>query len=330
MNEIKNSQIFVCNDFTNTVFKAFDGLRSGTFIESSDNNLILTGESGSGKSAICKKYRELNPTQRANDGIVVPVLYVELAKINSDKALYEQILLALGDPQQGRAKNASLLLERIEMLFHVCRVELLILDEAQTAVQNRRINLISEVCDWFKKLINKSKVPIVLSGMPWVTDMVGFLSQLDQRFGFRFSIPPYQISERFEDYQSFVLQFFEHFGYKNNAICRDIEFFTRLFAYTRGGVRITATLLHNVLTHQIDSMRTVSLKDFEYAINQRGEIHNNPFQLPAHKLKIYEQVHASRWNFEYKSNINPMENPIYRELKVCGKWKLSICGNVTI
>ena len=127
------------------IFRVLDDLRMG-YIEEGDTNCLITGESGSGKSAAVTQYASKYPRQELEEYTHIPVLYVKLTSPGTAKAFVQQILVAIGDPQGGkwmRSKEDGF--SQIKSYCRDCRVEMIILDEMQTVIQNRSAGVIASI-----------------------------------------------------------------------------------------------------------------------------------------------------------------------------------------
>src|SRR5690606_18833790 len=124
------------------------------------SSLLLTGESGSGKSELAKYYVKNNPPVEQSERTFIPVLHFELKSVDSPEEFLKALLVALGDPQQGMgAKNKTDLYKRLVLLLGVTGVELLILDEIQVIIEKRSAKVITGIADLFKDLIKDAAIP---------------------------------------------------------------------------------------------------------------------------------------------------------------------------
>ena len=97
-----NALPFVVTGDVKRIFKLLDDLRVN-YVEEGDTNCLITGESGSGKSELVKRYVAKYPRRELEEYTHIPVLYVQLSSPQTPKAFTQQILAAIGDPQGGKA-----------------------------------------------------------------------------------------------------------------------------------------------------------------------------------------------------------------------------------
>jgi GTPase SAR1 family protein len=93
---------FIKNPFISDMINLFDSLRYKKSTFGVASCLLLTGESGSGKSELAKYYVKNNPIKELPEGIHIPVLHFQLTSISTPKGFIRELLVAIGDPQLGR------------------------------------------------------------------------------------------------------------------------------------------------------------------------------------------------------------------------------------
>ena len=128
-------------------------------------HLLVLGESGTGKSSLCfwitQKYQRLSLPDRE----ILPVLYVAVPPAATIASMVEVILERLGDPSPTTG-TASAKTARSVLLCRACRVELILLDEAQHIHDRGLATTHYMVGDWLKSLIDQIGIPTVFLGLP--------------------------------------------------------------------------------------------------------------------------------------------------------------------
>tara|TARA_R110001592_G_scaffold240606_4_gene500667 strand:- start:2933 stop:3919 length:987 start_codon:yes stop_codon:yes gene_type:complete len=278
------------------IFRVLDDLRMG-YIEEGDTNCLITGESGSGKSAAVTQYASKYPRQELEEYTHIPVLYVKLTSPGTAKAFVQQILVAIGDPQGGkwmRSKEDGF--SQIKSYCRDCRVEMIILDEMQTVIQNRSAGVIASISDWFKDLMNISKVPLVLVGMPWCLGFIKSNDQLDTRIAYRYYLETFRVSTQFSHFLKFLDLFSRGYEFANDFSLTDHETAYRLFAYTSGVIRAIKGQIVKAASIAKSSGRPIDHACFQEAIRARGiKDENNVFIMPVVALRLREIVNPSQW-----------------------------------
>lgn len=157
--------------------------------------LLITGVSGVGKSTIRKSYAAKYPRRELEERTIIPVIQMEIPTSPTIKNVAERILNVLGDPyaEKGSAESKT---ARIIKLFKECYVEIVILDEFQLFIDNSAGKVEYKVADWLKQLINATKVPFVLTGLPRCKRILEVNEQLRRRFLPQLSLEPFSIKTK--------------------------------------------------------------------------------------------------------------------------------------
>jgi len=148
--------------------------------------LLITGWTGAGKTKLYQDYERRFSCVHTEGGRKSPILTARIPPKANDKSLATILLKRLGDPlaEKGSALNQTL---RLYSAIEDCGVELIILDEFQHFVDWDSLKILKTVSDWLKVLIDETKKPIVLIGLPYsdvVLNATGN-SQLKRRFSLR-------------------------------------------------------------------------------------------------------------------------------------------------
>ncbi len=152
--------------------------------------LLVKGLQGAGKTTICKDYERRYPQTTTREGRTVPVLATFVPSITTKKSLPTKLLYALGDgaAERGTAVTQTL---RLIKLIEECGVELIILDEFQHFIDSDSNIVLNNVSNWLKDLINETRKPVVLVGMPYSEIVLQANPQLERRFAMRESLEPF-------------------------------------------------------------------------------------------------------------------------------------------
>lgn len=155
--------------------------------------LLVMGPPGAGKSTIYKKAQARFPRRVENGVTIVPVLAATIPVPATVKALATRLLTALGDPLADKGTTTSKT-ERLYKLIEECKVELIALDEFQHFIDSDSQVVLRTVSDWLKNLINETKKPVVLFGLPSSIQILysSQLNQLSRRFPYRIELNPFK------------------------------------------------------------------------------------------------------------------------------------------
>ncbi len=167
--------------------------------------LFIKGPSGTGKSSMYEQFEQKYPRRQTEDGAIVPVLAAGIPIPATIKNLATRLLKKLGDPaaDKGTTYNQTL---RLNQLVKDCRVELIILDEFQHFIDRDSDKVMQTISDWLKTLINDTRLPMVVIGMPHADEVLDANAQLRRRFSARVELKPFswKISEHRLEFRAFL------------------------------------------------------------------------------------------------------------------------------
>ncbi|HHF0484566.1 TPA: TniB family NTP-binding protein, partial [Vibrio antiquarius] len=187
-------QIFIGNPQISEILSDIAECREFSDGVAEPDCMIVVGDTGSGKTTIIDKYLSENPRKEHNEGSVVPILFTTLPPNATPITASEQLLSDLGDPfafQKG--KDHVELTKKMVELMRECRVDLIIIDEFQHMIDRKNKEVLHSAADWLKLLIVRSKIPVVLFGMPYSTVILDANSQLAGRFELQHKLEPFRV-----------------------------------------------------------------------------------------------------------------------------------------
>lgn len=154
--------------------------------------MLIIGTRGAGKSTLIEWYAHDFPASELPGKRIVPILVVLVPSPATVKGLGSAMLEAIGDPAADKGTVSSITL-RLRKYIKDCEVELIILDEFQHFDDRQSKNVLKTISDWLKNLINETRRPIVLVGMPGCESVLGNKGneQLKRRFSTRDEIAPF-------------------------------------------------------------------------------------------------------------------------------------------
>ncbi|MDX2369519.1 MAG: TniB family NTP-binding protein [Colwellia sp.] len=265
--------------------------------------ILVTGESGVGKSSLIEKYKKDHPRVELEYRTQVPVLVTSLPVTKSDKAVIAHLLCALGDPSEGKVGTAPDLTRRFIKLLRQVGVELIIIDEFHHAIELQSETVIYKVADLLKYIISESNIPMVLFGMPQSTHVFTANSQLSGRFNRRKKIPLYT-KDNFEDFREFLKRVDKKLPFKELSGLSEEEFSFRLFAASGGNLRhLMKGLLKRAAIKAINNGLPNIPLDYlanEYLDNYDPDRKKNPFLLALSDIEIEYCTKESYWDYEAK------------------------------
>lgn len=147
-------------------------------------HLLVLGESGTGKSSLCRWIEQKYPRFEIPDRDILPALIVAIPPAATIASVAESMLVRLGDPAP-TAGSTSAKTARVILLCRACRVEVVLFDEAQHMHDRGKTATHYMVGDWIKSLIDEMGVPTVFLGLPRLEHLLQVNEQLRRRFSRR-------------------------------------------------------------------------------------------------------------------------------------------------
>ncbi|MCE2594112.1 TniB family NTP-binding protein [Motilimonas cestriensis] len=145
-------------------------------------NMLIVGESNSGKTMIAERFLEKNPPyeREDNEGVVIPVLFVQAPPVPSESRLYSNILEKMFAPYRPSDTAEKKHYQAIQLMKY-CNVQMLVIDEIHSILagnlEKQRVFL-----SVLRNLGNELKIPIVGLGIKDALRAVKTDPQLDNRF----------------------------------------------------------------------------------------------------------------------------------------------------
>lgn len=163
---------------------------SGTLRDSV--GIFITGESRSGKTRITEECESRYPPSRTSIGRVVPVLRVEVPSKPTVKGLTSEMLAAFGDPSPDKGTEQDRT-RRLLLFIRECKTRIIIIDEIQHFLdKTAQYKVIHHLTDWLKTLLNRSKIVIVVTGLPYAEALLNQNEQLRGRFNRTLHLPRFE------------------------------------------------------------------------------------------------------------------------------------------
>lgn len=153
--------------------------------------MLIKGDTGAGKTTLYRHYEQDYPRVETKELTTIPVLSSTIPVPATPKSLATKLLTKMGDPLAASGTLVTQTL-RLQCLLKRCGVELIILDEFQHFIDRDSNRVLQTISDWLKELLNESRIPIVLIGMPNCDLILERNSQLRRRFGVRESLEPFK------------------------------------------------------------------------------------------------------------------------------------------
>lgn len=269
LKEIEN--IYIVYPRLQNIFNVVEDIYNLSGISSEPNCLFISGHSGVGKTCLIEHYLQNHPRKELADRTSVPVFSVEIPSQTSIKDLASTMLEALGDPNPASGTKVSMTNKLYKLLYN-CHVKLIIIDEFQHLINHASDRKFDDVANWLKALINHTKIPIVLLGLPESEEILLRNSQLRRRFYYLKTIEPFNVSTvrgeaEFVKFLS-IIEEKSKFNFENNFFLNK-NFYLPLFFAANGTVANIMKFIKLVFRYAIiNNFSLIKREYFEYIYNE--------------------------------------------------------------
>jgi type II secretory pathway predicted ATPase ExeA len=285
-----------------TIAKAIKA--TGTTQES--YSALVTGDSGTGKTTVCKHFIQLHTARRREIGAhdvreIVPAFYCAVTAEVTIKGLAEVMLRRLGATHVSGDKTQ--LTERLFGLLRTCKTEVIFLDEFHHLLRSRNLAVLDGVRDWVKGLMNETNIPVILAGLPKCETIIYGEEQTSRRFPYRASLSRFDYSTYADSQYIKVLKALangmsEHAQLSVAPILTDADRATAIYAATGGNMNNIRQLLFQVASDAVDRHKErITWDDFAEAYESIRLDHSlvqgaNPFKVATKTLE--DAIYKSR------------------------------------
>ncbi|WP_348236103.1 TniB family NTP-binding protein [Vibrio parahaemolyticus] len=255
--------------------------------------MIVVGDTGSGKTTLINKYLNRNPRSETSDGTVIPILSTSLPPNATPITASEQLLSDLGDPLAfSRGSDPVKMAKEISDLMKMCGVELIIIDEFQHMIDRKNKQVLHSAADWLKMLIVRSKIPVVLFGMPYSVVILEANNQLAGRFELQHTLEPFRLNNKANQsiYKTFLTMLDEALPFPESSNLASTDMMKRMYAFSQGNLRRIRKLINRASRLALrDNSRCILLEHFAKAapkVSRAACETKNPFKVELNELKI--------------------------------------------
>ncbi|WP_413113346.1 TniB family NTP-binding protein [Thaumasiovibrio sp. DFM-14] len=255
--------------------------------------MIVVGDTGSGKTTLINKYLDKNPRSETSDGSVIPILSTSLPPNATPITASEQLLSDLGDPLAfSRGSDPVKIAKEISDLMLSCGVELIIIDEFQHMIDRKNKQVLHSAADWLKMLIVRSKVPVVLFGMPYSVVILEANNQLAGRFELQHTLEPFRLNNKknLRHYKAFLTMLDDELPFQELSNLTSPDMMKRIYAFSHGNLRRIRKLINRASRLALrDNSSRILLEHFANAapkVSKAACEKQNPFKVKVNKLRI--------------------------------------------
>lgn len=278
--------------------------------------MFLTGASGVGKTSLIQHYLSQHPPTDELDRFHVPVFHAEIPAKATIKGVATALLDSLGDPAPDRGTTVTQG-QRLAHLIKHCGVELILLDEFQHLIDNKTKRVIQDVSDWLKSLINKTRVPMVLIGMPESEGILEANPQLERRFIARRRLSPFSWKTEHDqlEFRKFLAEVEKKLPLETTSRLAQMALAFPIYIASEGTAAKVMTLVKQASRIAIQNGdKKLDASHFTLAYEQRNisgdKLPNNPFGVSMNVILSWKMTKA------YLGSPGGLGNRIYAKKRV--------------
>lgn len=290
----------------------FDRLRYNKQFGGESLCMLLTGDTGTGKSSLIRHYSSKHPDQIALGFIHKPLL---ISRIPSKPTLESTILQLLKDLGQfgshyrHHRSSAESLTDALIKCLQQCKTELIIVDEFQELIENKTREKRNQIANRLKYISETAKIPIVLVGMPWAAK-IAEEPQWASRLMVRRTIPFFKLSEDAESFIRLVMGLAKRMPFATQPKLDAKHTIFALFASCYGSFRSLKHLLDESVKQALAAhSETLLHEHIAIAFGLFYPEQENPFLQSIDEIKVCEVKQYSRYEIN-ESGTEEVLNPL--------------------
>ncbi|GIU01826.1 TniB family NTP-binding protein [Shewanella morhuae] len=301
----KFSDCIVLHPQIKTIFNDFDELRLNRNFQSDQQCMLLTGDTGVGKSHLINHYKKRTLASQNYGRESMPVLVSRISSGKGLDATLTQMLMDLelfGSHQRKSRGYATDLRKKLVDNLVKANVELIIINEFQELIEFKIIQKRQLIANALKYISEEAKVPIVLVGMPWA-EQIAEEPQWSSRLVRRRKLEYFSLKNDRKYFQNYLNGLAKHMPFSEPPKLGSQQLSIPLFAASRGENRILKHLLLEALKIALSNdFDTLNREHFSEAYSQIFNIDVddknslNPFKQPVNEIEISEVIKPSRYN----------------------------------
>ncbi|MGR5144479.1 TniB family NTP-binding protein [Photobacterium sp. DNB23_23_1] len=280
-----------------TIMADFDRLRYNRKFGGDQQCMLLTGDTGSGKSFLIKEYcKRVSQTAPMNQQLVLS------SRIPSKPTLESTIIELLKDfghfgatYRKGKSKDQSLTASLIKCLKS-SSIEIIIINEFQELVEFKSGRALNEIATRLKYISEEATVPIALVGMPWA-EKVAEEPQWASRLLIRRELPYFKLSKEPEHFIRFIKGLAIKMPFTEPPKLDNKHMILALFAASNGQVRCLKQLLNEAIKQALaQNSSTLTNQHLADVFEMIFPTTNNPFLSSIEQIEGQEVSQPSHYD----------------------------------
>ena len=241
--------VFIEYPLMTTILNDFERLRTGQKLAGEKQCMLLTGDTGCGKSSVINHYKNKHPACHIDGVYHHPVLVSRIPSRPTLESTIAQLLSDLG--QVGAAKrnlkrNDANLTDSLITNLKSCGTELIIINEFQELVESNQGKKRNEIANRLKYLNEEAGIPIVLVGMPWA-EQIAEEPQWSSRLMVRRFIPYFKLSKDLTLFVRVLMGLATRMPFRDKPRLQEQDIVYALFAVSKGCFRTLKYFLNEAV-----------------------------------------------------------------------------------
>ncbi len=299
------SLCYIEHDHVKDIMGELDSLRARRLISKDQQCILITGEAGTGKSALIDHYKDKALASQLSCR-QTPILVTRIsAKRDLDSTLVQMLhdLELFGTSQYKRRGFATNLEQKLVNALKRTKVELIIINEFQEILEYKSKQERQAIGNSLKYISEEAQVPIAFVGMPWA-EQICEDPQWESRLIRRRKLTHFYYIDKVKRkyYLSYIKGLANRMPLAFPPDFASPELSARLFAASNGENRLLKELLIEALIFALNQKsNTISKTHLVSAYSRLFPEQPNLFEIPIENLKFKEVESASRINSDMQT-----------------------------
>ena len=276
------STIFVLSPKLNQILELMEDCRLDSKLTNDPQCMLVTGDTGAGKTSLIEYYHKEKPNLEGEYASKITILSTSLPESSTPITAAQQLLYDLGDPFYSKSDNIIELTAKLVVLIKNCQVEMIIIDEFQHMIEFKTKKVLFRVADWLKMLIVRTKVPIILFGLPYSELILQTNKQLAGRFLLRQNLEPFRIKLKANRnyFLSFLNAVDKALPFESSSNLTDQKISKAIYVASKGNLRNLMVLINYAVKKSLKQGEIkLSVESLIYAADTLNITAKNPFLL---------------------------------------------------
>ncbi|WP_305374051.1 TniB family NTP-binding protein [Photobacterium leiognathi] len=284
--------VFIESPIATAIMADFDRLRYNKHLGGEQQCMLLTGDTGSGKSRLIQEYKQRlcsDPNESSFSLLV--------SRIPSKPSLPSTIIQLLkdmghfGSTYRKGISNDQSLTESLIRCLRSKNTELIIINEFQELVEFKSGKALNEIANRLKYISEEAQVPIVLVGMPWAKKITTE-PQWASRLLIRRELEYFKLSDKPEYFIRFVKGLILRMPLETSEKLFNKAVILSLFSVSQGQIRKLKHFLDEALKlAMLEEQSEITPHSFSIVFSMWYPNQTNPFKQKAEEI-IGQEVKA--------------------------------------